>query len=42
VLLRIIRHWRILLACSHSYSKAKHDDVPAHVLKQLLEAFRNG
>jgi len=24
------------------YSKAKHDDVPAHILKKLLEAFRNG
>lgn len=24
------------------YSKAKHDNVPAHILKQLLKAFRNG
>ena len=24
------------------YSKAKRDDVPGHVLKQLLEVFRNG
>ena len=24
------------------YAKAKHDNVPAHILKQLLEAFRNG
>jgi len=24
------------------YAKAKRDDVPAHILKQLLEAFRNG
>jgi hypothetical protein len=24
------------------YAKAKHADVPAHILKQLLEAFRNG
>jgi hypothetical protein len=23
------------------YAKAKHDDVPAHILKQLLEVFRN-
>ena len=23
------------------YAKAKRDDVPAHILKQLLEAFRN-
>ena len=23
------------------YAKAKHDNVPAHILKQLLEAFRN-
>ena len=23
------------------YAKAKHDDVPAHLLKQLLEVFRN-
>lgn len=23
------------------YAKAKHDTVPAHILKQLLEAFRN-
>lgn len=23
-------------------AKAKRDDVPAHILKQLLEAFRNG
>ena len=23
------------------YTKAKHDTVPAHILKQLLEAFRN-
>jgi hypothetical protein len=22
------------------YSKAKHDNVPAHILRQLLEAFR--
>lgn len=24
------------------YAKAKQDDVPAHILMQLLEAFRNG
>ena len=24
------------------YAKAKYDNVPAHILKQLLEAFRNG
>ena len=24
------------------YAKANRDDVPAHILKQLLEAFRNG
>ncbi len=24
------------------YAKAKRDDVPPHILKQLLEAFRNG
>ncbi|HKG47576.1 MAG TPA: type II toxin-antitoxin system RelE/ParE family toxin [Pyrinomonadaceae bacterium] len=24
------------------YAKAKHDNVPSHILKQLLEAFRNG
>ena len=24
------------------YAKARHDTVPAHVLKQLLEAFRDG
>lgn len=24
------------------YAKAKHDSIPGHVLKQLLEAFRNG
>src|SRR3989337_1690186 len=24
------------------YARAKRDDVPAHILKQLLEAFRNG
>ena len=24
------------------YAKSKQDDVPAHILKQLLEAFRNG
>jgi hypothetical protein len=24
------------------YAKAKQDNVPGHVLKQLLEAFRNG
>ncbi|MEX0958781.1 MAG: type II toxin-antitoxin system RelE/ParE family toxin [Burkholderiales bacterium] len=24
------------------YAKAKNDNVPAHVLKQLLEVFRNG
>jgi hypothetical protein len=24
------------------YAKAKLEDVPAHILKQLLEAFRNG
>jgi hypothetical protein len=24
------------------YAKAKREDVPAHILKQLLEAFRNG
>lgn len=24
------------------YAKAKHDNVPAHILKQLLEAFRDG
>lgn len=24
------------------YAKAKRDDDPAHILKQLLEAFRNG
>jgi len=24
------------------YAKAKQDNVPAHILKQLLEAFRNG
>ena len=24
------------------YAKAKREDVPAHVLKQLLEAFRDG
>ena len=24
------------------YAKAKYDNVPAHVLKQLMEAFRNG
>jgi len=24
------------------YAKAKRDDVPGHILKQLLEAFRNG
>lgn len=23
------------------YAKAKHDNVPSHILKQLLEAFRN-
>ena len=24
------------------YAKAKHDNVPAHILKQLLEVFQNG
>jgi hypothetical protein len=24
------------------YAKAKHDNIPAHILNQLLEAFRNG
>ena len=24
------------------YAKAKREDVPAHILKQLLEAFRDG
>jgi hypothetical protein len=24
------------------YAKAKHDDVPAHILKNLLEVFRDG
>jgi len=24
------------------YAKAKHDAVPAHILRQLLEVFRNG
>jgi hypothetical protein len=24
------------------YAKAERDDVPAHILKQLLEAFRDG
>jgi hypothetical protein len=24
------------------YAKAKRENVPAHILKQLLEAFRNG
>lgn len=24
------------------YAKAKHDDVPAHILKKLLEVFRDG
>lgn len=24
------------------YAKAKRDDVPAHILKQLLKAFRDG
>jgi hypothetical protein len=24
------------------YAKAKQENVPAHILKQLLEAFRNG
>jgi hypothetical protein len=24
------------------YAKAKRDNVPAHILKELLEAFRNG
>ena len=24
------------------YAKAKRDDVPPHILKQLPEAFRNG
>ena len=24
------------------YAKAKRDDVPSHILKRLLEAFRNG
>jgi hypothetical protein len=24
------------------YAKAKREDVPAHILKQLLEAFRHG
>jgi hypothetical protein len=24
------------------YAKAKRDDVPGHILKQLLEVFRNG
>lgn len=24
------------------YAKAKHDNVPAHILRQLLEAFRDG
>ena len=24
------------------YAKAERDDVPGHILKQLLEAFRNG
>lgn len=24
------------------YAKAKHDNVPAQILKQLLEIFRNG
>lgn len=23
------------------YAKAKHDNIPAHILKQLLEAFRH-
>lgn len=23
------------------YAKAKHDNIPAHILRQLLEAFRN-
>jgi hypothetical protein len=43
--LRVIHHLRYepnefwMLAL---YAKAKHDNVPAHVLKQLLEVFRNG
>jgi hypothetical protein len=24
------------------YAKAKREDVPAHILRQLLEAFRDG
>jgi hypothetical protein len=24
------------------YAKAKQENVPGHILKQLLEAFRNG
>ena len=24
------------------YAKAKREDVPAHILKQMLEAFRDG
>ena len=24
------------------YAKTKHDNVPAYILKKLLEAFRNG
>lgn len=24
------------------YAKSRHDNVPAHILKQLLEAFRDG
>ena len=24
------------------YAKAKNDNVPGHILKELLEAFRNG
>jgi len=24
------------------YAKAKYDSVPAHILKQLVEAFQNG
>jgi len=24
------------------YAKAKYDNVPAHILKQLVEAFQNG
>jgi hypothetical protein len=43
--LRIIYHVRYapnefwMLAV---YAKARHDNVPAHILKQLLEAFRDG